>query len=204
LREIQNVSINDTNKVSQRGPTPYMDTLSISSRGSMASLPLDKATVISFQDQTDMKKAQSAAPEPPRLSSSSLVPELPWDLNYTNAYRTLRNSTYSFTSISPEDSSSKSKQIELSGAQLPSLWSDQADINLSFSDDKVAIVEITFTQAPTMPLILENFSKLLGNPVENKMEAQSGTSRLHWVRNEKPHDVLVTESQGTMKILITP
>jgi hypothetical protein len=39
--------------------------------------------------------------------------------------------------------------------------------------------------------------------MEKKVEAQYGDTRLHGTRNDRPQDTLVTESQGTMKILIS-
>ncbi len=205
LRQTQDLPIADTNEISQRGPTPYLDVFSLNKRGAPSDLPLDQETPIQIQGQSPETAALATTPAPTAASSSLILPELPWDLSYKDSLQALKASTYPYTNISSEDSDpGTKKQIDITGVRLPSLWNEQADISLHFSDDKLSTLEVTFTQPPALSVVVESFTKLLGRPVEETVAAQYGDTRAHWVGNKKPHDVLVTESQGIMKILISP
>jgi len=203
LRETRNEALSATNKVVQKGPTPLIDVLTIEKRGEIAPLPVDRATEIPIQEPAGTT-TETGAPMMP-LSSFPLMPELPWDLGYVDAYRTLRRSTYTLTHLSSEDTGQgPRKQIQISGFQLPSLWSDAADVTMTFEADKVAEVDLTFVQPPALSQIVDDFTQKLGLPSENHIEAQYGNTRVHWTRATRPRDVLVTESQGTLKILVRP
>ncbi len=55
-----------------------------------------------------------------------------------------------------------------------------------------------------MEEIIDKFSRILGEPVEKKLDAQYGTSRIFWQRRDDAPDITVTESQGILKILFQP
>jgi len=206
LREIGDVKLDETNKIVQTGATPFIDTISIDARGKPASEPLAQATEIPLQSDHPLVAGEAGGGAPAASSGSSLpiLPELPWDQNYSDAHRALRDSTLTFTNISKEDLSNQpKKQLEIVGGQLPSLWKDLADIILYFEADKATMAEVTFSEPPAVDTVLEDFTKRLGPPAEVDKQAQFGTTRLHWVRHDAPHDVLVTESQGVMKILVS-
>ncbi len=199
LREILNAAVSNTNEISQNGPTPYMDLLNIEQRGAPGILPLGQANAIAVQGDAYQQNAPAVASE--LTSSSPLMPELPWDRSYADSLQALRKSSLVLTNISNDDAK---REIDLTGVQLPSLWNNQADISLHFDLERVNGIEVTFTQPPALPVVVESFTNALGDPVEKTLAAQYSDTRVHWVRNEKPHDVLVTESQGVMKILVTP
>jgi hypothetical protein len=204
LRETRNVILTDTNKISQRGPTPFVDILSIESRGGPAELPLSKATIIPVETSNGAN-GSGASSSAATTNSAAFLPEIPWDSTYAKAHETMRDSSLIFSNISAEDmSDNKKKQITINSVELPSLNNNLADVGIYFGNDRMTSVEITFRQAPSLPEITTAFSKELGKPVDQKLEAQYGNSRVHWTENTSPHDVLVTESQGTMKILVTP
>jgi hypothetical protein len=203
LRETASSVISDTNQVVEKDGTPFVKVLAIDKRGATAKLPLETATPISMQDWTP--KAAGTQTTASIDSRALILPELPWDSNYAEAHRSLRDSTYPFTNISGEDTGSAAKKsIVVSGIQLPSLWNLLINLNLDFTSDKLTGVEVTFLQPPSLGEVQKDFTRRLGEPKEVKMDAQYGNSRLHWTRGSVPHDVLVTESQGIMKILITP
>jgi hypothetical protein len=203
LRETSSLAISDSNQVTAKGATPFVRLLSIDQRGAAAKLPLDAATPIALQDWT--AKATGGQAVSAGNSTAPVLPELPWDSNYLDAHKALRDSIYTFTNISPENAGDAAKKtIIISGIQLPSLWNLLANISLDFSSDKITGAEVTFLQPPSLGEIQKDFTKRLGEPKEVKLGAQFENSRLHWTRDQAPRDVLVTESQGIMKILITP
>ncbi len=208
LRETNSTSVNKDNEVSQQGATPYMDVLEINRWGDKGALPVASPTVIAKQDYT-----RSSQPLDTMVSNDASVPPgaiypiagMDWSMPYPVSQHYLENSPLLFTSVSRLDTSATTdKTITVTGAQLPSLWNSLADIVLTFSSNKMTKVEVTFKQPPPVSDVETKFTAILGQPVEKKLEAQYGTTELHWMSKGELPDVFVTESQGIMKIIYQP
>jgi len=208
LRETNSTPISKDNLVSQQGATPYMDVLEINQWGGAGSLPVAQATVIATQDYE-----RGNQPLAPVAASDATAPSgaiypiagMDWSMSYPVAQHYLENSTLVFTSVSKLDTSTAAdKSVTVTGTQLPSLWNSLADIVLTFSSNKMIKVEVTFKQPPPVGEVETKFTGVLGEPVEKKLEAQYGTTELHWPSKGELPDVFVTESQGIMKIIYQP
>jgi hypothetical protein len=208
LREAGSTDIEQKNEVEQHGPTPYMDLLEISNWGAPASLPIAQATAIAKQDYSrGAQPLTLAGSADAGLSSGALfpIPGLDWSVDYPTASKTLENSTLIYTSLSKLDTSSTpDKTVTLTGAQLPTLWNGLADIVIGFNQGKMNKVEVTFQQPPPVQEVITDFTKVLGDPAEKKLDAQYGTTEIHWPAKASFPDVFVTESQGQMKIIYQP
>jgi hypothetical protein len=208
LRETSSSPISKDNVVTQQGPTPYMDVLEINQWGGEGTLPLAQATAITKQDYS--RASQSAVTGATsgvaaQSGTSFPVDGMDWSMPYPAAQHFLENSTLIFTSVTKLDpSNAPDKTVTVTGAQVPSLWNSLADIVLSFSNNKMTKVEVTFSQPPAVDEVVTKFSAALGDPVEKKVEAQYGTTEMHWASKPGLPDVFVTESQGIMKIIYQP
>ncbi len=205
LREIKSTGIDGSNEVSQQGPTPYMDALEINSWGASGQLPVAQATIIEKQDASLSSQAVNPTSTGGAAAVSGAtfpIPGVDWSTDYPKAHRYLEDSTLVFTSISKFDPHpGTDESITLTGAQLSSLWNSLADIVLTFTKGKMTKVEVTFKQPPPVDEVITDFSKVLGAPDEKKLEAQYGTTEIHWTSKAGAPDVFVTESQGQMKII---
>jgi hypothetical protein len=208
LREAGSTTIDKSNQVIQQGATPFMDALEITNWGATAALPVAEATAITKQAYSrSSQTASSAGPGTTGPSSGALfpIPGIDWSMDYATASKHLQDSTLIFTSLSkPDTSSSPDKTLTLTGAQLPTLWNGLSDIVLTFSKDKMTKVEVAFQQPPPVEEVITEFTKVLGEPTEKKLDAQYGTTEIHWPRKATFPDVFVTESQGQMKIIYQP
>ena len=207
LREANSTAISNSNQVAQQGATPYMDLLEITSWGASAAPPVAQATVIAKQDYSRSNQVSTSTVGDAATTSGAMfpVPGVDWSMDYATTSKHLQDSTLVFTSLSkPDISSTPDKLLTLTGAQLPTLWNGLADIVLTFSQDKMSKVEVTFQQPPPAEEVITDFSKVLGAPAEKKLDAQYGTTEIHWPRKAAFPDVFVTESQGVMKIIYQP
>lgn len=205
LREMKSTELADSNQVTQSGKTPFMNVLEIKEWGKDADLPVAQATKIATQGYdsiaTSTNSAQGA--QTAELSGATFpLAGVGWDLPYEAAHKTVRESPLVFTTISKEDlSSAPEKTISLTDAQLPLLWNSLADIVMTFRQEKLQKVEVTFKQPPPVDELLAQFTKTLGAPSQKRIEAQTGATEIHWPAGRLTPDVFVTESQGIMKLL---
>jgi hypothetical protein len=208
LRETGSTLISKDNELSQQGATPYMDVLEVNQWEGEGTLPLAQATAIPLQDYSRSNQPLTPVATADASTPSGAIypiPGMDWTMAYPAAQHFLENSTLLISSVSRLDTSTApDKTVTVTGAQLPSLWNSLTDILLSFSNNKMTKVEVTFKQPPPVDDLVTKFSTTLGDPVEKKLEAQYGTTEIHWVGKPGFPDVFVTESQGIMKIIYQP
>jgi hypothetical protein len=198
LRETAAAAL-DGAKFTATGGTPLLRVLDLTARA--ATTPAAPAPTPNVTQTRTAPAATATA----AADSDAFLPEIPWPAGYRDAHAAWRDGPFTFTNITPLDPAPAArKSITITGIQLPSLWNLLANLTLEFTDDTLAAVEITFAQPPALAEVQKNFTKHLGEPAEVKIGAQFETSRLRWARPTPPRAVLVTEEQGTMRILLTP
>jgi len=199
LRETRNSVLTDTNTFSYEGVPAFVNVLEIKAQGGRGKLPLAAPTQIALH-----VSGQSASKTGETLAASSfpVMSELPWNAKYEEADKILRDSSLVYVHIKSEGKKGKG-EIRLNGLELPSLWRGQANVAIQFENDRAATAEAIFIQPPSIDTVLTDYTKLLGKPKEKKFGAQYEETRFVWEREKEPRKVMVTESQGTMKISVT-
>ena len=208
LRERSSVTLDHSNVVVQQGDTPYMDVLDIQDWGTPATLPVAQATAIARQDYSRANQpAAVASAEQQNPASAALfpLPGVDWGMDYPTASKYIENSPMVFTSQSKQDTSaSPDKVITLTGLQLPALWNSLVDAEVTYAQNKMSKVLLVFKQPPPVEELVADFSQVLGAPAEKKLEAQYGTTEIHWLAKAAMPDVFITESQGQMQLIYQP
>ena len=180
-----------------------MSVLTINTRGADRPVPEVAAAAVSKESTAPAinlsKKSGNETDGPWRP-----IQELAWDLHYTDAHELLKKSKLVYTSISPVDISDKSTRgITLTDAQLPKLWDAPADVELKFDNAGTQSVNVTFKRPPQFKQAATDLKKYFGDPVEMKEGTQFERSVAHWENAGNGLNVLMTESQGILKIQFT-
>jgi hypothetical protein len=204
LREARSTSIVKSNEVVQKGATPFVDSLDIQSWGEEGELPVADATKIDTDHSTSTSPAESVATST-GLKKSDLIHPIPgmdWSMDYPSARHYVENSPLPFTTFSDYDASSNpDKTLTVTDLQLSSFWNNAVDARVSFHYDQMTEVEIDLKEPPPVEDVITQFSALIGDPTEKKIDAQYGTTRIFWKSRHQTPAIIVTESQGVMKIL---
>jgi hypothetical protein len=202
LRPLDERPISGTNIVAQQGPTPFMSVLTIDHRGGAAAVPdIAVASIATARGATTPTTHPSGGVE---ISTDPWNPiaGVIWETDYESAYKSLKNSSLTFSSINPLDTAEKSeKTIVLSDARLSGFWDSAADVEIAFSSGKVQSVTMTFKQPPPFGSALVDLEKRLGPPAEKHTGAQFEQSIARWENPGKGLTAVMSESQGTMKIV---
>jgi hypothetical protein len=90
----------------------------------------------------------------------------------------------------------------LSDARLAGFWDSAADVEIAFSGGHVQSITMTFKQPPPFAVALLDLEKRLGPAAERHMGAQFEQSIARWENPAKGLTAVMTESQGTMKIVL--
>ena len=208
LRQTNVLKIADGNQVPQEGSTPFMNVVDIAAWGDKSSAPTDLPTIIAREDYASLVggttdnggKAGNAV-------SGALFPVsgMNWTTNLDDAQTALRDSPLIFTSLGkPDTSRTLESSFLVTDAQLPLLWNSLADVMFTFQQNRLAKVEVTFKQPPSVAEVIDVFTKALGEPVQKKLDTQYGVTEIHWSTHAQLPDVFVTESQGVMKVIYQP
>jgi hypothetical protein len=203
LRNMQSVPIADANQIVQQGATPYLDELDVSAWGGDGALPIAQATAIETANPTPV--TASAGPggaDAPALLSP--VPGLDWTMDYVEAHKFVENSPLVFTTLSPLDTTANPAKNFVITDMQSSYWSSAVDVAINFQADHMDQIEFTFKEPPPIEEMISKISGVLGNPAEKKLDAQYGTTRIAWPATQKFPGILVTESQGILKMLYQP
>jgi hypothetical protein len=207
LRQTQSQSIAGANQVSQQGATPFLSVLDIDKwSAAKGNLPVAQATVIDTDNSAVMAAATGSGDQyGTGLKASDLVfpvPGMDWNMDYLVAHKFIENSPLVFTTFSRADlTANPAKTISVTDLRLDSFWNNTTDTVISFQDNRMTGVEVTLTAPPPVTDVIAQFSAFLGEPAEKKLEAQYGTTRVVWKGKDKAPDIVVTESQGIMKLL---
>lgn len=197
------------NKLVQSGDTPFVSVIEIALRGAPAATPLKEATRIAVEvpasatGRTGATGAAAVVTDP--ANAALFFPGYDWTLDYADSHKNLRDAPVLLSSVSRfEPAPAPEKRIELSDTQLATLWDATADLVFTFREEKLHQLEITFKAPPPLNDVIARYSKIFGEPVQKKIDLQYGTSEVRWKGAPGRPEVFVTESQGTMKILVTP
>ena len=206
LRETRSQPIAKSNEISQHGPTPFMSVLEVSDwSAAEGTLPLAEATKIDTVNPVSPAATVSGGGASAQLRAADLafpIPGMDWSMDYLTAHKFIENSPLVFTTFSPVDRTpNPAKTIILTDLLLPAFWNNTTDTNLTFQAEHLTGADVTLKAPPPVSEVIAQFTALLGEPVEKKLDAQYGTTRIAWKGKGKSPDLLVTESQGIMKLL---
>lgn len=197
------------NQLVQSGDTPFVSVIEIATRGAPAATPLKEPTRIAVEvpasatGRTGATAGAAVVTDP--ANASLFFPGYDWTLDYADAHKNLRDAPVLLSSVSRfEAAPAPEKRIELSDTQLAALWDAAADLVFTFRQERLHQLEITFKAPPPLNDVIARYSKIFGEPVQTKIDLQYGTSEVRWKGAPGRPEVFVTESQGTMKILVTP
>ena len=205
LRETRSQPITKSNQVTQQGATPFLGVLDVAARGATATLPVAEATRIDTKESTAAVSGSTAGGASKTLRADDLqfpIPGMDWNMDYPTAEHLMRDSPLVYTTLSPNDASANpTKTLSVTDLQLAAFWNNITDATVTFQNNHMTEVDITLKSPPPIDELVSEFSSLLGEPVEKKIDAQYGTTRIGWRGRGKMPDILVTESQGIMKLL---
>jgi hypothetical protein len=210
-RKCESQTIASTNRIAHAGQSLFMGVISIDHRGAGATVPAiaapEIAAVVKPAEPSDKSATTQEAGGSLASSDSTLwnpFPNLSWNLNYDNSHRFLRESTVIFSSISPEDlTNHPQKTITLSDAQLPDLWNAPADVQFNFDSDHLQSITATLKQPPPFEQAAADFAKRFGPANQKQLGTQYERSLAQWNDAGNGLSVTLTESQGTMQVLLT-
>jgi hypothetical protein len=199
-RQVRSQPISNINVIRQAGPTPYMSILTIENRQSPAAVPEPAPASVVHVPQmmvpTPLPASQPAGPWNP-------IPEISWQMNEEDADRALHGSGLTYSSISREKSADgATKALIVSDVRLPALWGSPADVELSFSGHGIGSITVTLKQPPPFSVAMEDLQKRLGPPAEKQTGAQFERSLARWDKVDRSVDVIMTESQGILKLVL--
>jgi len=208
LREISHTPLSNSSEVIQKGATPFMDVLEIKERSAKSTAAGIEPTKIETTDYAGLiadSGSTGAISASEGAGAVYPVAGLHWEMDYTASRQFLQDAPLVYTSMSKDDGTAVGdKTITLTDAKLPLLWNSLADIVISFHAGAMSAVEVTFKQPPSIEEVVFQFSKILGQPVQKKIDAQFGTTEIRWNSQKQLPGVYVTESQGIMKIIYQP
>jgi hypothetical protein len=203
LRPIDEQPISGKNRISQDGPTPFMSILTTDHRGGPAPVP---DAMIAFT-ATGAESGHAPTTRPAAFDEAPTdpwdpIPHISWETNYASAHKSLHDSNLVFSSINPLDPTDKSeKTIVLSDARLPAFWNSPADVEIAFSGGRVGSITITLKQPPPFAAAMSDLDKRFGPAAQKQAGAQFEQSFARWDNAARSLGVVMTESQGTLKIL---
>jgi hypothetical protein len=204
LRAVAELPISNTNRISQEGTTPFMSVLTIDHRGAVSPVPDVAVAAIRVTPEA----GSGATTRPKGVAPASTDPWNPiaglgWQTDYATAHKSLQGSNLAFSSMTPFDPAEKTrKAIVLSDARLPVFWNSPADVELFFSGSNLRSMTITFKQPPAFGIAVSDLEKRLGAAAEKHAGAQFEQSIARWNNASIGLNLVMTESQGTLKILI--
>ncbi len=202
LREASTHTVAGTNMIKHEGETMFMYVLRIDGRGPAVDTPSTTTPIATGSEQ-----AMPGAPQGQASANAGPwhpIPNVAWSQDYHEAHRTLREAMYVYTSVSKEDASDDpAKRIVVSDAEIASLWSAAADFEVVFKDDRMAEVVVTFKQPPPFADAVDDYTERFGPPAEQQIAAQYETSSARWRATADRPSILMTESQGILKIIVT-
>jgi hypothetical protein len=204
LRSAATQLLSNTNRFSQTGATPYMSVLSIDRRGGPATVPATApvASVIAGNPEDHPAAPTTGQTAPAHAGPWNPVPVLSWGLDYSDAQRALRDSNLVYISLSKQDlSDTPAKTITVSDARLASLWNAPADLEISFTGDRMSSITATFKQPPPFADAVADFQKQFGAPVVKQSGTQFERSLARWDKIDQVVSINMTESQGILKIV---
>ena len=203
-READTSGLDGTNRITYAGPTMWLHVLEVDSRGES----VDTTGLVKSQrpgNETNGTGAEQEARSGEGNDSRWLpVPGVRWSDDYHEAHRSLREAMYPFTSISELDPAGAAPQrsIRVFDAELPALWSKTADLEFSFTRDALQQITATFSEPPPFDDAVDGLKELFGEPAEQQVAAQYERSLARWPATKDRPQVLLTESQGVLKLLI--
>lgn len=203
LRSVNQRTVTQTNRITHTGPTAYMTVITLKSRGRSAPTPQPVKIVADTHAMTgnagSHENRYSKSVADPRWNP---IPNLSWGDDYHAAHKVLRDSTFTFTSITKEDlTDAADKTILHSDVKLNALWMGLADIEVIFSKDRMSRIVVTFKAPPPLSEVIASYEKRFGTAEQKTIASQYETSLARWKATEQRPSVLVTESQGILKIL---
>ena len=152
MRETRTTSIANDNRVMQKGETPYLDSIEVSSWGGEGKLPVPEPTKINTDNFSTIAASTVASGTATGLKASDIlnpIPGMDWNMDYITARKYVENSPLPYTTFSNFDSTSNpNKTLTVTDLQLSSFWDSAIDASVSFHHDHMSQIELTFKAPP--------------------------------------------------------
>lgn len=202
MRETSRTVLKGTNTLRQKGQTIWMGLLEFTARGATMAVERDPSPGASAGDAVAVSKSAETT-DAGLAGIQNPVPNLSWGDNYARARRVLEDSMFIKTSVSPGDySDNTEKTIQVGEAEI--LARTPADVGLSFRNDRMKQIVVTFCQAPAFTQLVAELEKQYGVPAAKSLaDSAAFQSEVKWLlKHEKAKlAILATEVQGVVRII---
>lgn len=184
-----------SNRLRYEGEALFMGVLNADNWGAAAPVPASTPPVA-------RESAARIASAPTRRVGAWLpIAELDWGLDADLAHQILRDSTQSFEAVSALRSDGAGQAFTATGLRL---FDTTTDTQLSFQDQRLAVLTVSFRDNPGIAEIAGRCQAALGEPTQRDLRSnafESSTVRWNKPVGTQVLSVVLTETQGVLSLV---